>query len=360
MSQILDEALNDLKLNEAFSNSMPQWMKDRMIFSVPGSWQEKVKKHPNVRNLKYPDYSNRYAGPQNLFNILTNFGYNLSKMEFTNVEIPNSINDELFENPDALTFVHYVSDSDDKIWVPGINDEERFLGDDGRYHKFGSFNNANFKKYAKDIVQSDLNAETTHLTDYTMNKDKKLNALYNGKPINYNWETEYDSTTGSKFIRDKNILNRRAVKGDVINSEFFDKSGYFRGSKEGELSNRLKTELKKIKNKKTPNLVFKAEEDIKNLNDMISAYVQSQLKKISIDDYDDYATSVSNILFEYKQLIPNFNRLKMFLMDDIERLKTNPDGDFSDSTVTRLKIVNDEINKIKNICSGYEQTSLVW
>ena len=360
MSQVLDEALNDLKLNEAFADSMPKWIKDRMIYLVRGRNYRTFDKYPELRNQKAVDYSNRYEGPTNLFTILTNAGYNLSKMEFTNVDVPNSINDELFENPDALTFVHYVSDNDDKIWVPGINDEERFIGDDGRYHKFGAFNNSNFKKYAKHIVQADLNADTTHLSNYTLNKDKELGTLYNGKPLNYGWYTMYDNATQSQKITDKNVLNRRASKKDSYNTDLFDKSGYFRGSTQGQLSTRLKAELNKIKNKKIPELVIKTENEIKDLNDMISNYVQSQIKNISITDYSTSTDLINTITRRYINLMSSFNNLKWYLDRDVERIKNNPDRDFSTDTVNQLKTVNDNINEIKNVCSGYEKTFLVW
>jgi len=93
---------------------------------------------------------------------------------------------------------------------------------------------------------------------------------------------------------------------------------------------------------------------------MISNYVQSQIKNISITDYSTPTDLINTITRRYNNLMSSFGSLKWYLDRDVERIKNNPDRDFSTDTVNQLKTVNDNINEIKNVCSGYEKTYLIW
>lgn len=184
MSTLLENAIKKLNtLDEAFSDTMPDWMRQ--------GFQSYAKHRKGNFNTPFSQarYGSRYQGEQNLFNLLLNAGYDVSKMNVITAPVPSKLDDEIFDNPDVLPVFHIVTPNDNKIWIQGINDQEQFLDENGKESKFSYMNNAKLKKYVKDFAYIDLSAPETHSIEKTTNPEEAK--LYSGKPINYrlyrNW-----------------------------------------------------------------------------------------------------------------------------------------------------------------------------
>ena len=253
MSTLLESAIKKLNtLDEAFSDTMPDWMRQ--------GFQSYVKHRKGNFNTPFSQarYGSRYQGEQNLFNLLLNAGYDLSKMTVVSAPVPNKLEDEIFDNPDALPVFHIVTPNDNKIWIQGINDQEQFLDENGKESKFSYMNNAKLKKYVKDFAYIDLSAPETHSVEKTT--DPNDAKLYSGKPVDYNKVSRYSDKQGlsltklndRRFAFGKDRL--KGYYGDKPDTELFDKSGYYHGDQL--ISDTLRQKLKDYKNKRIPQRVF--------------------------------------------------------------------------------------------------------
>lgn len=302
MSYILDEALNTL--HEAFSDSVPHWFRTRLQYSTkPNVWaisQKLMNKNPDLGSQHATVYGSRYSGETNLLNLLKSAGYDPSSFSVVEMEVPQSLQDEVFSNPDALPVFHIVSNNDDKVWVQGINDNEKFLDDDNKEQAFKYMNNAKLKKYVKDFAYIDLAAPETHQSDLTLSRDRLQGKIYSGKPIGYS--TNY----GTGALINPELQNRRAnFDVDTINKSLFDKSGYFRGAEAGELSSRLKEQLKKLQNKKIPKRVLEFEKQILNLQGLLNRYLSQTFDYTGLKGVEtyDFAKEQGQVINKFKSLI---------------------------------------------------------
>jgi len=165
--QRLDEAIENLKLNEAFSDSMPDWLRRRMQKDSmkPVKFYNKFGSDPSSFNLKNHEFPARYQGETNLARLFLKNGYDLSKMNVISAPVPDSMDNDISEDPMNLVIYHIVTPEDDKIYVPGLNDDERYTTEADKQSAFKYLNNTSFKKYVKDFAYVRLDDDSTHVSD---------------------------------------------------------------------------------------------------------------------------------------------------------------------------------------------------
>lgn len=387
MSYILDEALSVLK--EAYSDSLPKWFRTRLQSQSPDSIMgklmsatrnlsnaeaekdlypdkyEKAKNRVDSLNRKYgdafkqksPTYGSRYSGETNLVNLLKAAGYDPSSFSVVEMAVPESMQDDIFSNPDALPVFHIVSNYDDKVWVQGINDNEKFFDDDNKEQAFKYMNNVKLKKYVKDFAYIDLAAPETHQSDSTLSRDKSQGILYSGDPINYT--TRWGEI---KHLSNPELETRRFTDRDRagFDKNLFDKSGYFRGDVEGKLSSRLKEQLKKVQNKKIPKRVLDLEKQILSLQSQLTQYLSqsfdySELKGV---DVYNFGREQKNIIQTFGSLISYWKTTQQYLESDLQE---DPNRDsFSDVVESYLRSTINVFNDLSQALDKYKTTYFTW
>lgn len=356
MSYILDEALNTL--HEAFSDSVPHWFRTRLQYSTkPNAWgisQKLMNKNPDLASQRSPMYGSRYSGETNLLNLLKSAGYDPSSFSVVEMEVPQSLQDEVFSNPDALPVFHIVTNNDDKVWVQGINDNEKFFDDDNKEQAFKYMNNAKLKKYVKDFAYIDLAAPETHQSDLTLSRDRLQGRIYSGKPIGY-------STTYKGVLSNPELGSRRFDPAkDTGSSSLFDKSGYFRGAVAGELSARLKKELAKIQNKKIPKRVLELEKQILNLQGLLNQYLSQTFDYDQLSGVDTYmfGDEQKSVLTKVGNLIRYWEDTQQHLDRD---LRQDPNREsFSRNTESALNDTIQLFNELSEFLDKYKTTYFTW
>lgn len=349
MSYILDEALGNLKLDEAFSDSMPQWMRSRMQQSAKG-----------FGGIGGSIYGSRHSGETNLLKLIIKAGYDPSKLNIQTLPVPETFDDPIFNDPDKLPVLHVVSDKDSRdslVWIMGINDEERFYDKNGRERPFKTINNkAQLKDYIKDFAVIDLSLDDTHQPDSTVNRDHNINRQYSGKGQNIGVVYDYGSHAYSKLGGVNDPKNYRIKDTDQVGlpysgsqdvKDYFDKSGYFRGS--GIISPLLKSKLKEYSKSLIPKKLLKYEQDLIGLR---KAIAQATLLMDDDNSLDSDSRELQTIYFDaidqFKKALSRF---------DPNNLEYSASYIQSQGYLDKVKSAIDLIN---NKTKQYNKASFVW
>lgn len=331
MSRILDEALEKLNLQEAFSDSAPSWLKDRLQNGAAWSRNKPLK----GGNL-YSDRKSKKSATNSLFDLLLKTGYNVSKMNVVSAPVPQTWSDPIFEDPDKLPVLHVVTDDDDQVYIPGINDNFKYMSG-GREIAFKYLfgNNSQLKKLVKDFAYIDLTSEDTHIKDDVLGRDELNKVRYSGKP-------DYSTSSAISYYaqHDKNQRMSNAQRGKLSSykTSGFDKSGYYRGDEV--LSDRLRDVLKKYKTEQLPKIFLDLEQKIIDTRQMILS--QSRLgddgkintQKNSINQTIRYFNKLTGIIDQYQTYssyinpttgqFPNwvdYNSVKRYIIDPLNDLR---------------------------------------
>lgn len=367
MSTILEEALENLKvLDEAFSDSMPDWLVARLQRFAPtyGAASSKIRngrklpfRNSLIDQQKSPSHGRQWFGDDNFFNLFLRAGYNLSKLPIIPKEIPNKLDDPIFDDPDLLPILHLVSNKDDKIWVPGLNDDEQFQDNDGKWFKFKYMNNKRLKEYVKDLVCADLSKEEAHIPQEIYQRDSINRALYSGQPLHYGdldrvYEKPYEKNRRYNFNRDS-----RYYSGDDP-KRYFDKSGYYTGK--GIINYDLQNRLEKYKAKFGFQKFIDIQNKMQQLQDAVVQYVNQQdvlAQDLRTSNYLSQSQDIRLILEEYQNVVRKFLRAQEVIDN-----ATNRNQELEPYFVsTELKNLNLNIDHCLGIVpTGFNAATFVW
>lgn len=298
--ELLGESLTEsAKLNEKFSDSMPDWLKKRLGFTIGyndaqsvSGWHARRNQMDKINN-KYPDSTTPYArkqrggssresyyalGPQFLA-----AGVDLNKVEVTEAPVPSKVP----RTTKHQQFIPIFAFANGQVWAKGINDRETaWASAIPGYNTvpFGSIPGSEIVNNAVAYAYIDLSAKGA--TD----KIKKQRADLKAELMNLP-EIERGIPGANTYIRSDS--KGRSI-GQWVDR---DKSGYLKINA-ARYKNIAKDLAKNKKYKRLPYLVDECSEQLE--------YYRQQLTMILEDiDFSDYDSS-SNILARLKDSIDLF------------------------------------------------------
>lgn len=349
MSHILEEAIQNLKkIDEAITDTAPHWLRTRLQYSAPKLGPSTKRANPDIAKQNRASYGSRYRGEENLFKLLTNAGYDISQMDVITDKVPDTLDDPIFDSPDYLPVLHFVSMNDDKVWIPGINDQEAFTDDTGKDFKFKYMNNSKLRNFVKDFAKIDLNSDKTYIPQEKItNRSAGKSVAYSGQSINYGYNP------------DSSILaaGRRYRKGydSSYDENRFDKSGYYRGS--GVVNQDLRNKLQKYKAKLGPKKMLKLQDAVVDLQELVDEYMQQPSSKADFgSQLSDKINAKSGILNAYSHLIKEIIDLQDIVQRDIQWY----DGEISNNTVNRIDNNFKDIKNFEDRLSSVKPAVFIW
>lgn len=253
--QLQQEDLKESKsLKEAFSETMPDWLRARLLYTKPGE-------HPSVNksklaNGRYKDYADqpgvhftdkkrRDQSYFNLWQAMSNKGIDISNAKFIHDGLPKPKKDPRLEEPNIAFF--YLDDG--SVYGTGLNDNEIFVPED------------------KAFKAINLKTLMSHIKDFCW--------LDGSDPNNYMADKRVDRAAMNKELRDIPGYNRYKSLSDAGYSRWsgarLDKSGYVVDPRK--FADKLRELGKKNLAKNLENLFY----EIK--------YLQKQLAQVLMD-YD--------------------------------------------------------------------------
>lgn len=207
-------------LNEAFSPSMPIWLKNFFLYNTPRRDKRFVgKRIPLVPKgsdtdyelLRYTRNIGRDADDLRAINILNELGINLEKAKFNEINPPPKLNSPIFQDEDKLCISWLKSNYDQTLWLSGAKSSaphEKFTLDDGKEIALLYLNNKQYQSICKGFCWLDM----TDSTNFRQ-KDQQARAAARQGTV------ERDRKRGKEAEK---IAQR------VWGSTNFDKSGYYK------------------------------------------------------------------------------------------------------------------------------------
>ena len=147
----LNEKLFENKLlTEKFSDSMPKWLKDRMLFTKPRMGRSPNRDDQRARyqskgydmdSQTIPQFGSRAKTRDSIYDAFTKLGINLDSANFhEDGDIPTSSRDPRLKEPNIPIFLLQGTDPwgqpYNQVYAKYVNDDELFAGDVDKYLKF--------------------------------------------------------------------------------------------------------------------------------------------------------------------------------------------------------------------------------
>lgn len=297
---ILDEKLFENKtLTERFSSSMPQWLKDRLVYvkyATRGDTFDPAKRDKMRQDTKQSHVTYGARNPDTpLFKEFLNNGIDLNTVNIIDDgDIPESSRDPRLKEPYIPIFLlQDDTDGETQVYAKGINDNEEctIYGDFyGKLFKYVSV------KQLLGATKAFCYIDTSDTDNYGVKErrveraDYKVNDLEN--PFN-----RYSPEEQQRIQR----YNR---------NKQFDKSGHLIDP--DKLVNRLK-DYKAKNPAKTLDKLYRRLSNIKNdfaqlyLNTDINDYENNQDYKDVFYNYDNLNDRLKNIIGDYNNFVRNVN-----------------------------------------------------
>lgn len=209
----LNEKLFENKLlTEKFSDSMPKWLKDRMLFTKPT-----MGRSPNIadQRARYqskghdmdsqtrPKFGPRAKTRDSIYSAFTKLGINLDSANFhEDGDIPTSSRDPRLKEPNIPIFLlqgeDIWGDPYNQVYAKGVNDDELFAGDTDKYLKFVPMKTllANTRAFCyldtSDAENFGANAKRDDRRE--MQKELKDQKRYSQEEQNSMWGSKFDKS----------------------------------------------------------------------------------------------------------------------------------------------------------------------
>ena len=332
---ILEEKLfNNKLLTEKFSDSMPKWLQNRLLYT-------KTRRDPiqrdKYRNMGFdmdsetsPSYASR-GSHESIYNLFLNHGIDLDSAEFVSGDIPTSSRDPRLKEPNIPIFLLQGTDSRGRersqVYAKGINDDELFEFNEDPYtdkklgyvsmkqllDKCTAFCYLN-REDSNNYKTREKKRERTAFKDYVIRKNPTYLRYPKEKQSRYN---NYDK---SGYILDPSILKDRLAEYKAGNaSKVIDKL-YRRISniKDDFAQIYLNTDINSINNDQDFRDIFN--DSYRGLNsqlmDIVRAYNNfvSRTNDILNDDSLDEKTKKDDIIryfqYNYNDIDSAINKLE--------------------------------------------------
>lgn len=211
-------------LNEAFSPSMPTWLKNFFLYNTerrnPGSKFRSTRMYPQPKGSK-AEYSalrgsrNRNIGRDDddlrAINILNKLGINFEKANFNEISPPPKLNSPIFQDRNKLCISWLKSNYDQTLWLSGAISSaphEKFTMDDGKDIALLYLNNKQYQSICKGFCWLDM----TNPDNFREQDQQKRAAVRAGS-------VERDPKMGK---------HAEKIAKQGWGSTNFDKSGYYK------------------------------------------------------------------------------------------------------------------------------------
>lgn len=207
-------------LNEAFSPSMPTWLKNFFLYNTPRRDNKyggkRVPRNPKGSSDEYKSFRHsRNIGRDDddlrAINILNKLGINFEFAKFNEINPPPKLNSPIFQDKDKLCISWLKSDYDQMLWISGARSSaphEKFTMDNGKDVAMWQLNNKQFQTYCKGFCWLDMTDP-----DNFREQDQQKRALIRAGSV------ERDPKMGKR-------AEEIAKRG--WGSTNFDKSGYYK------------------------------------------------------------------------------------------------------------------------------------
>ena len=350
--KILTESINKKYLKEAWSDSMPDWMKPRLnataMFSDRDSAekmsrtarktgryvQELINQKGQGFGYDRADYmKSRSTGERgkNLYTSFINAGVDLQNVEFIEGDLPTSKNDERIQPPNIGI---WNIPSTGQIYAKGINDSEKLLSGTGTKYTDYPFFRMPIKGLAE-ISDKFCYIDGSSIVNRDVNEIKRERRAYK------QWEKNNPSLN-------RNVYNPWGRE--------VDKSGY----QIVPSSERLRDELNKRKAKSWSSWFEKAEDELKSLYNDIGSAMMSQPwdnKSFSItiqQALDVYDSAVG----KYKDAMETLQRLISNWGQDTDEFLSRIGNEGYYSARWYLNQANDYIKRARSYVDKYVLTNI--
>ena len=155
-------------LNEAFSPSMPIWLKNYFLYNTPRRDREyggqRMPRNPKgssdeYKSFRYSRNIGRDDDDLRAINILNKLGINLEKAKFNEISPPPKLNSLIFQDKDKLCISWLESNYDQTLWLAGARSSaphEKFTMDDGKEIALLYLNNKQYQSICKGFCWLDM------------------------------------------------------------------------------------------------------------------------------------------------------------------------------------------------------------
>lgn len=284
-------------LVEAFSPSMPEWLKQYLLVNPTGKTSKyadwsyikfnkprdlgRDKKHGGVTAKEVIRGTNSYGS-------LSGSPVDLSRATFITAPVPK-LDDPILYDPNKMCFVHLESDNDETVWIPGRSSEsEKFIRNNGAAVALSPkyLNNKILKEAGVDFCYIDLTDPSSFAKDLM--------------------DTRAANKKGVETRRHRNSKNtwsfdERVRWGDI------DKSGYARVP----AVDKYASELRKIHAKKLPDQLIQTRELLvklqKDISDCMLQFSDLNADPRDIDGIEDALKQSTGVLMEQIKKLKEIN-----------------------------------------------------
>lgn len=342
-------------INEAWSESMPDWMKSRMNITATTSdpnRREKLAKSKynagyygdTLRNkFGVSGDTSEYRKPRSgeggfsLFKGFINKGIDLNNVSFIEGPIPEKKSDPRIQPPN-IGIWHFGTPPTDQVWAMGINDDEKFVQKNNLPFEHVPF------KTLKELANAFcyIDGSTIQTKDYNDIRQKRLEFK--------RWEIDprNQAERVNPGLRKGNPYDWRLP--DI----FADKSGYFVIPP----SSKYAKELAIRHAKEYGNNLTELESELRS----VFSNIQDVTMSWEWDDDSLSTRGLDNIIYSYRNALSMYrnalsiidNLVSAYGKDTEEFLKKIPDSGFSD----RIKAAKDYIEQCKERLKGKTFTTL--
>lgn len=310
---ILNEKFfNEEVLNEKFSDSMPQWLKDRLIYTSrnysrtdgknDGAFGKRSYKNLDKTTQRTDRFGQR-SDDTPLFSEFLKHGYDLDSVNVTEGDVPEKASDPRLKEPNIPIFLLQDSAGRTQVYAKGINDNElAYFDDRDRAFKYLS---------TKDLLSHCVGfayIDSSDASNQNVGEKRSNRAAFRswnsnvGNPVRRYTGDEVDS--GGEVKVGWNYYN-------------IDKSGYIINP------NKLKNRLAKLKAKNPQKLLDKLYKEISDIKrDFTQFYSEIDIADMSSSDYDKIFGS-SGFNKDLTYVIRKYNNL----VEQVENILTSNNSD---------------------------------
>lgn len=335
-------------LNEAFSPSMPVWLKNYFLYNTPRRDRkyggQRMPRNPKgssdeYKSFRYSRNIGRDDDDLRAIRILNKLGINFEKAKFNEISPPPKLNSPIFQDKDKLCISWLKSNYDQTLWLAGARSSaphEKFTMDDGKEIALLYLNNKQYQSICKGFCWLDMTDP-----DNFREQDQQKRALTRAGSVERNPEM------GKKAEK----IAQRGWGGTN-----FDKSGYYKIP----AVKRYADELAKRKQAglanalvETREALVKLRDDLKSVMDIVletpSYSIRRGIKDATqsftnaVDQFDtatqyaDQLSTTSNLSSTTEYLKNSLDFTNRFIQDAYQEIgqfiPTTIDYDVNDTTI---------------------------
>lgn len=297
-------------LVEAFSPSMPEWLKQYLLVNPTG---DKTSKYADWSYIKFNNprdlgRDKKHGGVTakevirgtNSQGTLTGSPVDLSRATFITAPVPK-LDDPILYDPNKMCFVHLESDNDETVWIPGRSSEsEKFVRNNGATVALSPkyLNNKILKEAGVDFCYIDLTDPSSFTKDLRDTRDANKKGAQTRRHRNSKNKWSFDAAVGW---------------GDI------DKSGNTRVP----AVDRYADELRRIHAKKLPDKLIQTRELLiklqKDISDCMFQFSDLNADALDTAGIEDALKQSTEVLMEQIKKLKEVNTKVESYVDHVKK-----------------------------------------